>query len=135
MKYAVLIYADEQMWARATPEQRAGYHAAHTAFDAAVRDRATMLGGEALRDVGSATILRHDASGAPVITDGPFAETTEQLGGFYLVDAPDLDTMTSLCGLLPHEYALEVRPVADMTDAEDWLEANERADERADARS
>jgi|1186.fasta_scaffold359145_2 hypothetical protein len=131
MKYAVLIYADEQMWALATPEQRAGYHAAHTAFDAAVRARAAMLGGEALRDVGSATTLRHDAGDSPVMTDGPFAETTEQLGGFYLVDAPDLDTMISLCGLLPHEYTLEVRPVADMTDAEDWRDANERADARS----
>jgi hypothetical protein len=58
-----------------------------------------------------------------VVTDGPFAETAEQLGGFYLVDARDLDTMVDLCDLLPRDYVIEVRPVADMSKAEDWLDA------------
>jgi hypothetical protein len=123
MQYAVLIYQDERLWTEATAEQRASYHAAHTAFDEAVRSRAKMLGGEALVGVAGATTLRHDADGRRVVTDGPFAETTEQLGGFYLVDAPDLDTMVDLCDLLPHAYALEVRPVADLSSAADWLDA------------
>jgi hypothetical protein len=123
MKYAVLIYQDERMWLEATAEERAGFHAQHTAFDEAVRSRAKMLGGEALMGVASATTVRHDADGRRTVTDGPFAETTEQLGGFYLVEAPDLDTMSALCDLLPHGYTLEVRPVADMSQAEDWLEA------------
>jgi hypothetical protein len=123
MQYAVLIYQDERLWTEATAEQRASYHAAHTAFDEAVRSRAKMLGGEALVGVAGATTLRHDADGGRVVTDGPFAETTEQLGGFYLVDAPDLDTMVDLCDLLPHAYALEVRPVADLSSADDWLDA------------
>jgi hypothetical protein len=113
------------MWTEATAEQRASYHAAHTAFDAAVRSRAKMLGGEALVGVAGATTLRHADDGGRVVTDGPFAETTEQLGGFYLVEAPDLDTIVDLCDLLPHEYVLEVRPVADMSTAEDWLEASQ----------
>jgi hypothetical protein len=123
MKYAVLIYQDERMWLEATAEERAAFHAQHTAFDEAVRSRAKMLGGEALMGVAAGTTVRHDADGHRVVTDGPFAETTEQLGGFYLVEAPDLDTMTALCDLLPHGYTLEVRPVADMSQAEDWLEA------------
>jgi hypothetical protein len=131
VKYAVLIYSDERMWAEATAEQRAAYHAAHVAFDAAVRASARMLGGEALRSATAATTLRYDAEGSLVVTDGPFAETTEQLGGFYLVDAPDLDAMTKLCALLPHEYTLEVRPVADMDGAEDWQDANDRVDARS----
>jgi hypothetical protein len=123
VKYAVLIYQDERMWTEATAEQRAAYHAAHTAFDEAARSRATMLGGEALVGVAGATTLRHDAGGRRVVTDGPFAETAEQFGGFYLVEAPDLDTMTELCDLLPHRYTLEVRPVAQMQDDDDWLAA------------
>lgn len=51
--------------------------------------------------------------------DGPFADTAEQLGGFHLVDALDLDTMAALCALLPASYTLEVRPVADMSSAAD----------------
>jgi hypothetical protein len=123
MQYAVLIYSDERLWTEASAEQRAAYHAAHTAFDEAVRSRATMLGGEALVGVAAATTLRHGPDGARLVTDGPFAETAEQVGGFYLVEAPDLDTMVDLCDLLPHQYVLEVRPVADMSSAEDWLDA------------
>jgi hypothetical protein len=123
MQYAVLIYSDERLWTEASAEQRAAYHAAHTAFDEAVRSRATMLGGEALVGVAAATTLRHGPDGARLVTDGPCAETAEQLGGFYLVEAPDLDTMVDLCDLLPHQYVLEVRPVADMSSAEDWLDA------------
>ena len=125
MQYAVLLYQDERMWTEADADQRAAYHAAHTAFDEAVRSRAKMLGGEALVGVASATSLRHDARGGRVVTDGPFAETAEQLGGFYLVDAADLDTMVDLCDLLPHDYTVEVRPVADMSNASDWLDAGQ----------
>jgi hypothetical protein len=127
VKYAVLIYQDERMWSEATSDERAAYHAAHTAFDEAVRARARLLGGEALTGVANATTLRSGAGGGRVLTDGPFAETAEQFGGFYLVDAPDLDTMTDLCTLLPGEYTLEIRPVADMSNASDWLDANEAA--------
>jgi hypothetical protein len=93
MRYAVLLYQDERVWTEATAEQREAYHAAHRAFD------------------------------NRLVTDGPFAETIEQLGGFYLVEAPDLDTLTDLCDLLPHAYAIEMRPVADMSNDEDWLDA------------
>ena len=95
MKYAVLLYQDERVWTEATAEQRAAYHAAHDAFDEAARGRGR--GATAARrstGVANATTLRHDPDGDRLVTDGPFAETTEQLGGFYLVEAPDLDTMT-----------------------------------------
>ena len=122
MKYAVLIYQDERMWTEATAEQRAAFHAAHTAFDEAVRTQAAMLAGEALTGVATATTLRPEG-GRRVVTDGPYAETAEQLGGFYVVEAPDLDTMTELCALLPAGYTLEVRPVAVLSTASDWLDA------------
>ena len=123
MKYTVLIYQDERMWSEATAEQRAAFHAAHDAFDAAVRSQAAMLAGEALTGAANATTMRGGADGGRVLTDGPFAETAEQLGGFYVVDAPDLDAMTGLCELLPAPYTLEIRPVVDMTGASDWLDA------------
>lgn len=127
MKYAVLIYQDERMWSEATAEQREAYHAAHTAFDEAARAKGALLGGEALVGVSTATVVRHDGGGVRQLTDGPFAETAEQLGGFYLVEAPDLDALAELCDLLPHEYTLELRPVADMSSAADWLAADEEA--------
>jgi len=123
MRYAVLLYQDERVWTEATAEQREAYHAAHKAFDEAARARAEVYGGEALTSMVNATTLRHDTDGNRLVTDGPFAETTEQLGGFYLVDAPDLDTLTDLCDLLPHAYTIEMRPVADMSNDEDWLDA------------
>jgi hypothetical protein len=123
VKYAVLIYQDERMWTEATAEQRAAFHAAHTAFDEAVRSRAQMLAGEALTGVATATTLRPEKDGRRAVTDGPYAETAEQLGGFYVVEAPDLDTMTELCALLPAGYTLEIRPVADLSAASDWLDA------------
>ncbi len=123
MRYAVLLYQDERVWTEATAEQREAYHAAHRAFDEAARARAEVYGGEALTSMVNATTLRHDTEGNRLVTDGPFAETIEQLGGFYLVEAPDLDTLTDLCDLLPHAYAIEMRPVADMSNDEDWLDA------------
>jgi hypothetical protein len=123
MRYAVLLYQDERVWTQATAEQREAYHAAHKAFDEAARARAEVYGGEALTSMVNATTLRHDTDGNRLVTDGPFAETIEQLGGFYLVEAPDLDTLTDLCDLLPHAYAIEMRPVADMSNDEDWLDA------------
>lgn len=113
MKFVVLIYQDEQVWATATPEEQERYYAEHEAFSAAVPERGcTILAGEALVGVRSATTVRRRGESVSV-TEGPFAETTEQLGGFYLVEAPDLDVLTDLLRLLP-EYTLEVRPVADM---------------------
>lgn len=119
----MLLYQDERIWTGATEEERAAMHAAHTAFDEAARSRGALLGGEALTGAASTTTMRRGPDGSQVLTDGPFAETTEQLGGFYLLEAPDLDQVTALCGLLPAAYVIEVRPVADMSGDEDWLDA------------
>lgn len=113
MKFLVLIYQDEEIWRNATPAEQERYYAEHEAFAAAVPERGcTLLGGEALVGVASATTVRRRGTHVEV-TEGPFAETTEQLGGFYLLEAPDLDAVTELVRLLP-EYTLEIRPVADM---------------------
>ncbi|WP_104108148.1 YciI family protein [Nocardioides sp. 616] len=113
MRYLVLLAQDERVWPTLTDAEQADYMRAHVDFSREVQTRATMLAGEALAGVEAATTLRHERGHGgdwAVVTDGPFAETTEQLGGFYLLDAPDLDTVLELCRLLPHAYTIEVRP-------------------------
>lgn len=117
MRYAVLLAYPPSLWRDATDDQRTAYHRAHLAFHDAVGARGRLVAGEALTDADAATTLRH-VEGRPVLSDGPFAETTEQLGCLYLVDAPDLDVMTALCELLPQPYSVEIRPVVDVEGSE-----------------
>ncbi len=85
------------------------------AFDAAVRERGTIVAGEALSHPATARTVRPgpERTSRPV-TDGPFVETVEQMGGFYLIDVPDLATAVELAAHLPREYALEVRECLDV---------------------
>jgi hypothetical protein len=122
MKYLVLMAAEEGGWDTATPDERQGVMDAHTAFHKAVADRATMLAGEALAESTAGRTLRH-LDGAPLVTEGPYAEGVEQLGGFYLIEAASQDLVVELCGLLPASYAVEVRPVIEIEGYEgdrDW---------------
>ena len=122
MKAVVLLAARETDWHGTTPEERQAIMDAHTAFHKAVADRATMLAGEALADTPEGRTLRH-VDGAPIVSEGPFAETAEQIGGFYLIEADSLDLVVELCHLLPSSYAVEVRPVIEIEgydDTRDW---------------
>ena len=122
MKYLVLMAAEEGGWDTATPEERQRVMDAHDAFHKAVADRATMGAGEALAESSSGRTLRH-VDGEPVVTEGPYAEGVEQLGGFYLVEADSIDVVLDLCRLLPSSYAVEVRPVIQIEGYEgtrDW---------------
>jgi hypothetical protein len=83
------------------------------AFTEAVRARGRFRGGEALVHPKHARTLRPGADGRRV-TEGPYAETAEQLGGFYLVELPDLATALELADLLPREYDVEVRECLDV---------------------
>jgi len=114
MKYVVLMYGDEQVWADADEESRMTIIRAHYRFSEAVRDhpQMSMQGGEALGTADTATTLRR-TGGERVVTDGPFVESTEQLGGYYVVEAPDLDTLLTAMEELPDYYVLEARPVDD----------------------
>jgi hypothetical protein len=111
-KYMFLIYNDESAFADATPEQWGEMLKAHNAWAASVAAAgATIHGGDALAPSPTATTIRN-SSGSPVVTDGPFAETKEALGGFYLIEAADLDLALSLAKTLPGQ-TIEVRPVID----------------------
>jgi hypothetical protein len=124
VKALVLMSAPERDWDAATSEQRQEIMDAHTAFHKAVAERASMLAGEALASSSQARTLRHRGGAAAVtVTDGPYAEAAEQIGGFYLVEAESVDLVVELCHLLPASYAVEVRPVIDLEgygDTRDW---------------
>lgn len=113
-KYMILLYGNEQRWASTTAEQREAVFAAHAAFGE--KAGSAILGGEELEPSTTATSLRPDGDRVTT-TDGPFLETKEALGGFYLVEAPDLDAAIALASLLPEagddHGGVEIRPVAD----------------------
>ena len=109
-QYLLLIYEDEAAAAAAGPDALAATLAGHQAFGEA--NRATVRGGAALEGTGSATSVRRDDGGGFVITDGPFAETKEALGGYYLIDARDLDHALDIAKLCPARFGgVEVRPI------------------------
>lgn len=114
MRYLVLLTDDDPgAWDRASAEERQSVMEAHTVFDKAVRAHGSILAGEALAGVDSATTLRL-VDGVQTVVDGPYAETVEQLGGFYLIDVADLDQAVELCRLLPAGYTTEIRPVVEI---------------------
>jgi hypothetical protein len=114
-KYMILIYGDAQQWDAMTEEQSKAHDAAHVAFSEAAGKR--ILDGQELELAPMATSLRMDPAGQVRTTDGPFLETKEALGGYYLLEAGDLDEVLSLVTLLPEVQAshsgVEIRPVVD----------------------
>jgi hypothetical protein len=112
-KYLVLIYGDEQKWAEATPQEIEDKHKAHSAFFAAAG--AAVIGGHELEPTAMATTLRAGSGDRPTVTDGPFLEAKEGLGGYYLLEAADLDEAIALARQLPEVSepfsAVEIRPV------------------------
>lgn len=118
MKYLVLMADQEGGWDTASQEQQQAVMDAHTAFHKAVAERATMLAGEALAESPAAQTLRH-VDGAPLVTEGPYAEGVEQLGGFYLIEAESQELVLEMCRLLPSSYTVEVRPVIQIEGYED----------------
>ncbi len=107
-QFMILIYEDEARYATATPEVYGEILEEHNRFSAGVEALgAKLVGGEALELTTTATSVR-----GTDVTDGPFAETKEALGGYYLVDAPDLDTALAVARTVPARFGgVEVRPV------------------------
>jgi hypothetical protein len=109
-QYLILIYEDEAKWANATPEETEQVHKEHGVFGQ--QHSAAIRGGNALHPTSTATSIRRDASGGLTVTDGPFAETKEGLGGYYLIEAADLDEAVSVAKQVPARFGgVEVRPV------------------------
>ncbi len=109
-QYLVLLYEDESSYEAATPEVMKEIMEDHNAFGEA--NGAVLRGGNALRATTTATSIRRDGSGGFSITDGPFAETKEALGGYYLVEADDLDQALGVARQVPARFGgVEVRPI------------------------
>jgi hypothetical protein len=112
MQYLCLIYEDEQKAAAMTQEEQGQLFHDYNQFTKDIRASGHWKAGEALQPVSTATTVRV-RDGKTVTTDGPFAETREQLGGFYLVEAKDLDEAISIAARIPtaRTGSIEVRPI------------------------
>lgn len=109
-QYMILIYEDPKGWETAGEEVFAQVMKGHQVFGET--NAAAIRHGEALEPPSTATSIRSDSEGRFVVSDGPLAETKEALGGFYLVEAKDLDEALELAKQVPHPFGgLEVRPV------------------------
>lgn len=114
MRFVLLMAEDGHYdkWDAADEALRERVVSDFQAFDAAVAERGSVVGGDALGRPETARTVRPGAD-RPV-TDGPFAETVEQIGGFYVIDVESIDVAVELAALLPREYSVEVRPVLEV---------------------
>ena len=114
MKYLLTLYGDESRRAETTPEQRREIMAHWDAYTTETIEAGVHLGGEGLQPSATATTVKIEPSGDTIVTDGPFAETKEQLGGYYLLDCENLDEALAWAKRIPMPGGtVEVRPVMD----------------------
>ncbi len=112
MQYMLLIYGNEAAQQAASKEQAEQMYAAYGAYTEALKKAGVMNGGNALQPSASATTVRV-ANGKTTVLNGPYAESKEQLGGYYIIDVPDLDAALAWAARCPgaSSGAMEVRPI------------------------
>jgi hypothetical protein len=112
MQYLLLIYDDEKKWAAMSPADVGPLIADYNKFSADIKASGHLVGGNRLQSVTNATTVRV-RDGKTQMTDGPFAETREQLGGYYLIEAKNLDEATAIAARIPSAKlgSIEVRPL------------------------
>jgi hypothetical protein len=112
MEYLLTIYNDESMWERMTPEQQQQGMGAYKAYTEALKTAGVLKGSNRLRPSGTATTVK-GVNGKTQVLDGPFADSKEQLGGYYLIEAPDLDAALKWAAKCPaaSHGAVEVRAI------------------------
>ena len=115
MQYMLLIYSDESSWPELTEEERGRLYEEYGAFTEGLRTRGAFVAGDQLQPVSSATTVRVH-NGEQLVTDGPFAETKEQLGGFYIIEADSIDGAIAAAAMIPaaRTGSVEVRPLVPM---------------------
>ncbi len=113
MKYILLVYTDEKSW---TEAEREHCYAESTELCQELASRGQYVAANPLQSASTATSVRV-RNGKPVITDGPFAETREQLGGYFLVEAEDLNEALKIAARIPgaRKGTIEVRPVMEIS--------------------
>jgi hypothetical protein len=115
MKYILLIYEDEKSWANLSEAERQQFFGEYMQFTKEIRASGHYQTGAPLQPTSTATSVRI-RNHKRLVTDGPFAETREQLGGFYLVEAKDLDEAIGMAARIPGARlgTIEVRPVMEV---------------------
>ena len=115
MRYLLLIYSDEKAMAQVPEKEMGKLLEEYKAYSIALREAGNFRAGQRLRPIATATSVRVE-KGKKLITDGPFAETKEQLGGFYMIEAKDLDEAVEWAAKLPGARVgtIEVRPIWEM---------------------
>jgi hypothetical protein len=117
MRYMLLIYDDERHWQSLSDEERGGIMEEYFAYTGELQERGAYIDGSALQPTATATTVRVDG-GETLTTDGPFAETKEQLGGYYLVDVDSLDEAIEWAAKIPSAArglgTVEVRPLMEI---------------------
>jgi len=116
MRYLCLIYENEKAWETLPPAESEAVMGEYFAFTADIQKNGKFVAGEALQPTGTATTVRV-RNGKISTTDGPYAETKEQLGGFYLIEAKDLNEAIQIASRIPSARygGVEVRPVVDFS--------------------
>jgi hypothetical protein len=116
MKYLCLIYDDEKKLATMSKDEGDAFMGEYFAFTEGIKQSGHYLGGNALKPVSTATTIRSRA-GKVSTTDGPFAETKEQLGGYYLIEARDLNDALQVAAKIPSARtgSVEVRPIEEFS--------------------
>ena len=114
-QYIVLLPADEARYGSATDEARADLTAAHGEFVQLLAERGhKMTGGAQLMPSSQTRVVRGSAVDEVTVTEGPYAESAEQVGGYYVVESSDVDDLAAVCGRLlatPFHQAVEIRPL------------------------
>jgi hypothetical protein len=112
MQYLLMLYAEEAAWAKMNKEQQQQGVAAYGAYTEALKKAGVWVGSNRLQPVGTATTVRV-TNGKSQVLDGPYLESKEQLGGYYLIDVADLDAALSWAARCPgaSHGVIEVRPV------------------------
>lgn len=114
MKYILLIYDNEQAWTRIGEAEQRKIYGEYMQFTEDIKASRNYLAGSQLHPVATASSVRV-RDGKELITDGPFAETHEQLGGYYLIEAKDLDEAAGIAARIPSARygTIEVRPLVE----------------------
>jgi len=114
MKYILLIYHEEQAWDRLTEQERQEIYSEYRRFSEEIMASGQYVGGSELHPISTATSVRV-RDGKQLTIDGPFAETKEQLGGYYLIEVNNLDEAIGLAARIPSARVgtIEVRPLAE----------------------
>jgi hypothetical protein len=116
MRYMFSLFGEEGGWQDTSPEDMKAEMDRWEAFGREAVEAGVMVAGDALQESDTATTLRIQPQAEPLVSDGPFAETKEQLGGYYVLDCKDLDEALAWARKIPlSSGAIEVRPVMDYT--------------------